>query len=326
MGLVACLFVSCSKDVIENPANEETYTVQLGWSGEIDINYEPLTKATGDDLYGIQVYSTPDLDGATTETPYAYGLFDNPQNITITLLRGYKYKFVATLVKDGKNKIKNYSTSGFYAPFYVSGTESDAAQVNNAFSYTSVRKMNGLKGGNTMLSNGTSYSRPNTDRYYGELDNYIPGKNNNKAIIKMIRTSYGAKFQAKGTLAKSGKLEVMMAESPSFEYALTDGDNIYTDIFTFSNVYNAWNSTGNEYSETVKTSINWYRADGTVIPLGTHEITFKRNVTTIITVEINDDDEDTDIGFDIDEEEMVDGDEVTIKDGEMVKTEITPGN
>ena len=177
-----------------------------------------------------------------------------------------------------------------------------------------------------MLSNGTYYSRPNTDRYYGELDNYIPGKNNNKAIIKMIRTSYGAKFQAKGTLAKSGKLQVMMAESPSFEYALTDGDNIYTDIFTFSDVYNAWNSTGNEYSETVKTSINWYRADGTVIPLGTHEITFKRNVTTIITVEINDDDEDTDIGFDIDEEEMVDGDEVTIKDGEMVKTEITPGN
>ena len=98
LALLACVGIAaCNNDATEVPTEPETYTVKLGWAGEIlDVSYEPMTRATTDDLYGIQVYSTPDLELGEGETVtwnrFAYGLFDDPNNITITLSKGYKYK------------------------------------------------------------------------------------------------------------------------------------------------------------------------------------------------------------------------------------------
>ena len=97
IALLTCVgFVACNSNVEEIPTEPETYTVQLGWAGEIlDVSYEPLaTRATAtadaDDLYGIQVYSAPNNDsengGMVSWTPYAYGLFDGTANISINLL------------------------------------------------------------------------------------------------------------------------------------------------------------------------------------------------------------------------------------------------
>lgn len=322
IGLIAMMFASCGKDVIENPLEgAETFTVKLGLGGEFNVDYEEMTKVSGDDLYGIQVYSTPDIEGETTLTPFAYGLFDDPTSIEITLLKGYRYKFVATLVRDGKNKVLSYNNE-YSTPFFVHGTEYGRCEANNSFSYDATKKMNGLDKGNTSYDVNRDYDRPNTDRFYGELEGFVPGNNNTNAVIKLKRVSYGAKFIAQGNLANSGKLEVLMTESPSFEFALTNGeeDDIYSDIYTFSNVYAAWNSTEESiYSETVTTTVNWYRADGTVVPLGSHDITFKRNTNTIITVKINSDEVGSGIGFEIEEEPMTDGDRVTIEDGEMTQ-------
>ena len=97
LALLACVcFVSCENNSGEIPTEPETYTVKLGWAGEIlDVSYEPLsTRVTTDDLYGIQVYSNDDSEWI----PYAYGLFDDPNNITVTLQKDCKYKFVATMV------------------------------------------------------------------------------------------------------------------------------------------------------------------------------------------------------------------------------------
>ncbi len=320
IGLVALLITSCVKDVIENPVDEfDTFTVKLGLGGEFNIDYEEMTKASSDDLYGIQVYSTPDLEDESNLTPYAYGLFDNPAGIEITLLKGYRYKFVATLVRDGKNKIRSYDNE-YSQPFFVNGTEYGHCELTNSFSYDATKKMSGLDKGNTTYEINRDYDRPNTDRFYGELEEFVPERNNTNAVITMKRVSYGAKFIAQGNLAKSGKIEVLMTGSPSFEFALTNNaeDDIYSDIYTFSNVYAAWNSTEeNIYSEIVTTTVNWYREDGTVVPLGSHDITFKRNTNTIITIRINSDEVGTGIGLDIEEKPMTDGDRVTIEDGEM---------
>lgn len=322
LGIVALMCASCSKDAMENSIEpEETFTVKLGIGGEFKVDYEELTKVSGDDLYGIQVYSTPDIEGATTLTPYAYGLFDDPAGIEITLLKGYKYKFVATLIKNGKNKLYKYSNNGFSSPFFVYGTESEFCEISNNFSYDATKKYNSLGDGNTRLSNNQNYNRPNTDRYYGEYDNYIPGSNNENVTINMKRASYGAKFIVQGNLATSGKLQVLMTESPSFEFQLTNAqeDDTYSDIYTFSNVYAAWNSTDeNRYTETVLTTVNWCREDGTIIPLGSHEIVFKRNQITTITVKINSDESNAGFGFDIEEGEMGEGNNVTIDDGEII--------
>lgn len=321
VAFAACIaMVSCSKEPIGVEEESEFYIVQLGWAGEIlDVSYEPLTRASGDDLYGIQVYSTPDNDAATpTWTKFAYGVFDDPDNITINLLKGYKYKFVATMVKDGKNKTIGIN----HNPFYID------SKVNielNKFVFSAQYGFGRLNDGSTFLVNPHHiYNRPNVERFYGELEGYVPGSNGNKAKIHMKRTSFKAKFIAKGKLAKSGTLNIMMTDAPEMSLDLSNSNQI-SDMFTFSDVDAAW--ADNQYSETIDVTLTWTRTDGTVVPLNTHKVNFKRNATTVVQVTIDNDANAGDLGFEIDDTDVTEGDDenpdVVITDGESVKTNVT---
>ena len=54
------LATSCEKSEQPTPAEPEYVTVSLGLDVSLDYDYEPLTRAEeNNDLYGIQVYSTP---------------------------------------------------------------------------------------------------------------------------------------------------------------------------------------------------------------------------------------------------------------------------
>ena len=328
IALLACVgFVACNNNVEEIPTEPETYTVQLGWAGEIlDVSYEPLAaRATAtvvaDDLYGIQVYSAPNSDsesggGMVSWTPYANGLFDGTANISINLLKDYKYKFVATMVKNGKNRLTYIS--GYVFPF--------SGELKNSFDYQSNKTQFGLGSGQSLLiGNTTPVNIANVERFYGELENFIPSEDNANAKINMKRTSFGAKFIVKGKLATEGTLQVLVGDAPAMELELTDGDNQISDIFTFSNVYSAW-ATDN-YTETLPVVINWIRADDETKPLGTHNITYKRNATTVVNVNIENDVTPSGLGFNIPDSETGtpaedEDNEVTITDGEIVDTEV----
>ena len=318
LALLACVgIVACNKNSDVVPEEPETYTVNLGWAGEIiDVSYEPLTRAATDDLYGIQVYSTPKTSSSTTDwTPYAAGLFDDPNNITITLQSGYKYRFVASMVKNGKIRMNGGSSGHYGFPFFWTlgdnfsyGTEQINQNISTGF--TNLRDGNGNNIGN--------FQRPNVERFYGELIDYIPDSGNTSAKIDMKRTSFGAKFIAGGKLAVDGKLEVKLEGAPNMELALTAGADEISDIFTFYDVDAAW--ANNNYTEDINVSLNWIRPDGTAQPLGTHEITFKRNTTTIVEVNIDKDGNDEGVDLDIPSSEtgsMANGSTVTINDGEM---------
>ena len=334
--LVACVGIT-SCETNENPATEQPeqdfYTVSLGWDGEIlDTWYEPLRSNSTADLYGIQVYQAPDVEleegKSTTWTRYAYGLFDNANDITIQLLKGYKYKFVATMVVDGQNKVLHgiYGDGVEYAfPFYLSGAYTDA-RLSNKFDYQStIYFSDELRLGKTCLQDGDIVNHPNTERFYGELEDYVPGSNGDKAKIKMKRTSFGAKFIAKGKLAKSGTLEVQMTDAPKMELALSNSDNQISDIFTFFDIKAAW--ADNQYKETIAVTFNWIRTDGTTLPLGTHNVTYKRNATTVVQVNIENEANAGSLGFEYDEADLggmpEDGEnDLTITDGEVVDTEV----
>lgn len=317
LALLACVGIAaCDKNSDVVPDEPETYTVNLGWAGEIlDVSYEPMTRATTDDLYGIQVYSLPKSASSSTDwAPYAYGLFDEPSNITITLASGHKYKFVATMVKDGKKRI--HSDEGkYWSPF--------SQKNDNKFYYESdIEYGNSFHLGNTtyLIAPGTTntYSHPNIERFYGELTDYIPDESSTNANIEMKRTSFGAKFVAGGKLAVDGKLEIQIDGAPKMELALTAGDDQISDIFTFRYVDAAWAK--DDYTEDISVNFKWIRADGTEAPMGTHTITFKRNKTTIVKFNIDKDGNDESIGIEIDESEtgtMPDGDEVIITNGQM---------
>lgn len=302
LALCAVLFgaTSCEtlNDFITLPETPETpsaeyYTVSLGFGGEIEVGYEPLRSAENNDLYGINVYSAPaNVEGTPSWTNYAYGLFDDPSNIKIDLLVGYQYKFVATMVKDGKEKVY-YSIGGYWSPFYADVN----VAISTSFNY-GLNIMSHLDDGYTYLTNpNKQYHRPNTERYYGELEGYIPS-NNGKATIDMGRTSYGVKFVAQGQSANVGSLEIQMTDSPLVTFNLAES-NEYFDIYTFYHVRNAWLKS--DYSEEVSVNINYIREDNTVVPLGSHKVTFVRNTTTVVTVNIGYGGAENGLGFNITE-------------------------
>ena len=123
ISLITVLFLgsSCQKADSQKSVGEPI-TVSLNLDGDFDVtvDQDPLskvsTKASSNDVYGVNVTwdSNPNY--------YAYGLFDNVQDMHITLLSNHTYSFYVTLVKDAKNSLFygqafNNSYSGFCYPF-----------------------------------------------------------------------------------------------------------------------------------------------------------------------------------------------------------------
>lgn len=96
--VVGCMSSCYDDDLLSVQVPQKPITVTLNLEGEITTSDSPLTRAgSGNDIYGIQVYK----DGE----PFAHGVFDNVDNVKINLLAGSKYKIVASMVKDGKDKL-----------------------------------------------------------------------------------------------------------------------------------------------------------------------------------------------------------------------------
>ena len=338
--LIACIgMTACSNENDNAPLGNEdpdAYIVKLGMAGEIfDITEEPLSRTVGDDLYGIQVYSCPANAETTKWTYYAFGLFDDVGKAEIKLLNGYKYLFNATMVKDGKNKIYHLGSSNSYEyakPFLTHGDNGSASLLNNTFNYSNSIYMFGLDRGLSQLNNDQKdYDRPTTERYFGILSNFVPGEDES-AIINMKRTSFGAKFIAQGDFKKTGgTLTVNMKGAPLVEMVAKQGDtqeHKYEDIYTFADVDAAY--ANDKYTETISIGMNFTKDDGVVIPLGEHKITFRRNMKTVVTIKLTENTTDSSLGFSINAiestslENMTEEGNVTVEDGKVTDTSITP--
>ena len=323
------LFTACSEvgtNEQPTPTEPEYVTVSLGLNVGLDYGYQPLSRAEeNNDLYGIQVYSTPVPATENAKwTAFAYGLFDSTDNLTIKLIRGYEYKFVATMVKDGKNKINGNDHSGYSSPFTHQQQPGSSTFTSTPLSVSFVYSQSAmdLDSGHAAVrdNDNTIYVyHPNVERYYGELEGYIPGDNDSKATIELKRTSFGAKYIANGDYAKNGTLEVIMADTPQLNINLAESNEV-SEIYTFKNVRAAW--LDENYTETVPVTLRIAYSDGSTAPLGTHDITFKRNITTVVNVDLSVGG-DSGVGFEVtDGGEMPEDSEITIKDGEIVDTEI----
>ena len=296
----------CEKDaeLEDTGVYGKEYVVNLGFSGEIEVSHSPLTKAGTNDLYGVQVYSRE--SGESEYAPYAYGLFDNTADMTVKLIGGYQYKFVASMVEDGKEKIY-HNEEGFSFPF-----ERDIkyTQLGDMFIYTSDSEMNYLQDGATFLYKKGTFFRPNTSRYFGELSNFNPA-DNKSATIDMKRVCFGAKFIAKGFT--DGEITIQIPESPTM--TITYPKTEIEDIFTFrGNGRGDWANDG--YQENLEVSITWTREDGTVTPISNQVIEFVRNELTTVTINLGDDTTETNVKTELEmsfeDDDMRPGASVTI--------------
>ncbi|MBO5226392.1 MAG: hypothetical protein J6B46_08350 [Parabacteroides sp.] len=194
--LMLFAFISCTSiteelgqlennDVAEG--NKE-YVVSIGMGGEmVNITDAPLTKASGDDLYGFQVYVKKKGDESASYNYYAYGLFDDISDLSITLVDGYLYKFVATCVIDGKNKINKYynSSTGIIQYYYPFGTS-----LQNKFVYATFSGCSDLASPSDFTSDVVDIE---PDRYYGEAVNFDPSLAEN-IDIEMLKCMTGMKL------------------------------------------------------------------------------------------------------------------------------------
>ena len=220
--LMLFAFISCTSiteelgqlennDVAEG--NKE-YVVSIGMGGEmVNITDAPLTKASGDDLYGFQVYVKKKGDESASYNYYAYGLFDDISDLSITLVDGYLYKFVATCVIDGKNKInKSYDPNTgiiyYESPFRTS--------LQNKFVYDTSGRYSALADGSDFTSDVVDIE---PDRYYGEVINFDPSLAEN-IDIEMLKCMTGMKLVV--SKITEGELVIMFGGET---YSIVAGDS-----------------------------------------------------------------------------------------------------
>jgi hypothetical protein len=271
MAALAFSLVSCETEIDNLIPQEGNYvTVNLGIGGEyIELDESPLVTKVDhkSDIYAIQVHTV--TDGMMT-TPYAQGVFTSLDNISIKLLEGSKYKFAATIVLDADIYDKGDG--------YVS---CELGMIGTEFQYsTSHMGMIDQTMGN--------YERI---RFYGQLENYTPTQDAT-VTIDTKRTVYGAHFIAEGLT--EGQIEVKVGGL--YTKTLTPANYEYDGVFSFSSLYSAWYGTYDmpasghlvDYFTTKQISINWTKDDGSITPLGTYSVTFRRNVKTTIRIKAED--------------------------------------
>lgn len=299
--LFILFIVGCSKEDIIPTDDTKEYNVSLKFNGEITTTDTPLTRGTAtNDLIGVQVYQD--------EEAFAHGLFDNIEDININLHSDHKYKFVVTVVKDGKNKLHQFNNK-YYLPFIFSANSSPQS-VSKIFSYSASGELQGLGKGRSNTADSGTHDYPATDRFYGEVDNYTPTENGEVAI-DLKRTAFGLKYEVSGVTDGTVSVKISNTSRTFFENtAITADYQSEGEIFTFSDVYSAWKYADN-YTESVTISASWARGVGINENLGSKTVQIKRNAMNIIRLKLSSVSHDGSIGIEVEEETGMEEENVT---------------
>ena len=335
---------SCSNNEDELPpkeqTNQETYTISFNLGGEfISTSETPLsrTEVAPKKIYGINVYYKK--DGNTWYDNYAYGLFDNIQDMTISLISGYRYKFECTMIQND-NDIIYHDKNGYYGRPFMSGDNyngdynaNTVTQLTNKFhvSTTTYRYLDYIKYGTTDVFTESSFVRsnyPKTDRFYGELTDYIPTKDG-VANIDLKRTAFGLKFIVAPPV--DGRLYISSITTNDNSYhsinsnvEVSADDNILesSSMYTFYEVYECWQA--ENYTKDFTIRLKWKRANGATQTFE-EVITVKRNVMTTVNVNVNGGTTDSSLGVKEDDTPM--GNEnvdMNFNGGDLNDNEVNP--
>lgn len=302
-----CLLCGCSKDgVVEEQSVPKEYTVSLKFNGEIETEDSPLTRAetASTDLYGVQVYK----DGQS----FAYGLFDNVNDMNLNLLSDSKYKFVVTLIKDGKNVIYFGSSDGYTNnyPFCVS-IKNTVVKCSNSFAY-SQNSFTSLGAGQITTKNNKTIMRyPEVDWYYGEFDNYTPMENG-VVNIELKHTVFGLRYEVNGVT--DGTVTIKIGNSERVFFNKADITSDYTSdgsIFAFYDIRSSWLYADN-YTENLTVSVKWVRGIGITQDLGSKSIQIKRNIMNVVRIKLGADGSDSSVGITTEDDSSMNGEEIEI--------------
>lgn len=283
-------FSSCKKEEAPAPAPEqqEYVTVNLGLAGEyVEISESPLmTRADGaQDLIAVRVRT---ITGDSEPVNYAWGIFTSLDNVSIKLLAGQKYKFETSImvgVPDSESDYRYYYQNGQYVYCFNDPVSSD-------FTYSAKFDLYNFNSIWALYSGDYRYEYHH-DRFYGELEEYVP-ENGGTVQIEAKRVAYGVRYIAEDMT--EGMLNIGVANRDNeelYRVEVPSENPDYAGLYSFRSLWEAWRGRWvedgwyeNYYAEK-SLNISWTKADGSVTPLGSYEVTFKRNVMTTIRIKVD---------------------------------------
>ncbi len=293
--LALLCFTACQKsDTIKAEEESEYITVHLGVSDNLQ------TKGIStNNLYGINVYYDPERDG-NSNTHYAYGLFDNKEDMTINLLSGYTYKFECTLVKDGKTMLYcgqygGNSYSGYAKPFQTNSSAS--TMLSNSFVYGTTY-LSGITSGAATVKSSTGYieqNMPSIQRYYGEIDGYTPVVGGT-VTIPLKKTVFAARLII--DKVPEGQLSAYCQVNDETILTGLATNKLYDSraiLYSYPDVRACWLN-----EPTIPTTVNWTFTSSVFDQWnqgGTKDVSFKRNTLTTVTVSCTPDNASGDINI-----------------------------
>lgn len=348
----AILITACSSDNVNEPTlpslpNTEgmIYEVSLSMGGEfVEVSESPMSRATEapapKNYYGVNVYCMKTDGTEYNYSKYAYGVFDNVNDMKISLLEGYKYKFECTTVKE----IDNYrivSEDGNISFPFKEGTSLSSSGSTffkgdlNKFQTSDTFNLFKIKEGYTIYypwySNGNDYyvsntcysNYPSLDRFYGELEDFTPSPSG-VATIHLKRTAFGLNLVINGV--PDGSLSW-------FDNSLTHYDNNETTstnnteqtrishIYTFYEIYKCWQNP-DSYTQDFTIEFVWTRSNGFQQKFS-KTFTAKRNVITTLTVNLEGGANNISFGLQEDDTEMgSENENVDYNGGALTDTEV----
>lgn len=285
-------------------------TIKLRTTGEIDAQYDPLTRFTPDDrdLYGIQVFHKPATTGSYE--CYAYGLFDSLEDVEIEVTENYKYKFMVWMVDDGKDKVfcdsilvdQNYYL-GYDKPFrgknrYNGASSESITQLTNEFTYASDRYftatvITGLANAWSQTfkaKDGKEYWYPeDVDFYYGHVYDYIPTDDGVTLSIYLKRMVFGVKVIV-GDYLDNGEITL---STLGHNYTFTPENRVLEKTYAFMTDVLDWYSEDDLSQAYYSMSFDffWNKADGTTVDWKSFSARFYRLKQTVFTLEYYGEDE-----------------------------------
>lgn len=328
-------FTSCSnEDVInvEEP-KEEYVTVGLGCTGEyLEFSESVMGRNATEELYGIQVYALTaghtyeDINGETQvwydKTPYAYGLFTSLNDVKIRLLQGHLYDFEVSIVMNPFKEDDDLWFGEFYNTYFNNN--------GSEFVYST-------SGINLTIIDTRGYNQYDYERFFGVLEKYTP-KENGSVEVNTKRVCYGVKYEVTGLGdSESLTVEVNNIGGGSYLYKVELDSEGSDEIYTFSEIYSAWEELYSDadtmepiyqrHERSKKLTISWKKADGSIVPLGTYTVTFKRNVKTTIRITAENLNMDNGIKVYKEEAAMTDDENIyEIEGGKVTEVPVTSGN
>ncbi len=329
MTMAAVVLFGCTKETIstENPEGGDMVLVNLNLIGEVSVDETPLTKAiTSDDLIGIQVYQGSEY--------YAYGLFDDVSKMNIYLHSGETYKFVCTVVKNGKNivysgqgngDVPSYITSdigtyglengGYGLPFLVFNQRYKSygrwyrsysgMALNNAFIYDNIKCFDCLQYGSITVNNSsTNQKYPQAERFYGEVSGFT-AVGNGSLSLPLKRVGFGLTLSVSGIT--DGNVDVTIANSDrtfANNTGITQDTQFGITNWSFFDLKSAWQYS-DDYTENFTVHVVWNRVVGVSQDLGTKTVQFKRNAVNRVNINLGASTKSASIAINVEEPEII---------------------